>query len=222
MKISFAFLFASLFFYSQTSYAVLATHSSRTSWEAALTGGSDYTVNFNSVAADSSYDGASVFDAGPFTLATVGDDVPSPFPFNLIDVTPFYTPGVLNGTPAARNRIGAGASAVTIGFDEPVHAFGGDFKSISGVTLTLSLLGGGTESLSIPAIGTTPSFFGFVSDPTSQYTSLSFTNDGMDEFWVMDDLSAAQAVPEPSAFLFGSLVCTFLGLRSARRGRDRR
>ncbi len=32
----------------------------------------------------------------------------------------------------------------------------------------------------------------------------------------------AIAVPEPSAFLFGSLVCTFLGLRSARRGRDRR
>ena len=35
-------------------------------------------------------------------------------------------------------------------------------------------------------------------------------------------LSITTAVPEPSAFLFGSLVCTVLGLRSVRRGQDRR
>ena len=35
-------------------------------------------------------------------------------------------------------------------------------------------------------------------------------------------LSITTAVPEPSAFLFGSLVCTFLGLRSSHRGRNRR
>lgn len=208
----------------QLASAVLVTHSDRTAWNVAVGGGPDYTVDFNAIATDVSYNDPDTFDAGPFTLGSIGTDVRVPEPLNYVDASPFRVNTFsIDGSTVASSRLGANSTAITISFDEPISAFGGDFARISDstpVTLTLNRVGGGTDDVMIPSIGATPEFFGVVGNPAAAYSSLSFTNSGVDEFWLMDNLSAVVAVPEPSQLLLlGAVVAlTFSSRRKPRCG----
>lgn len=217
----FALMCVATFGSVQIASAVLVTHSDRTAWNAAVGGGPDYTVDFNAIASDISYNDPDSYDAGPFTLSSTGTDVRVPEPLNYVDASPFRVNTFsIDGSTMASSRLGANSTAITITFDEPISAFGGDFARISDstpVTLTLNRVGGGTDDVMIPSIGATPEFFGVVSDPTAAYSSLSFTNNGVDEFWLMDNLSAVVAVPEPSQVLVLSMIAAGCIARRARR-----
>ena len=215
MRPIFLGMFAASLLGMNPTLAVLSTYSDRSTWETAIGGAADYTVDFNSVTVDTSYNDPATFDAGPFTLSSIGADMRAGTPLNLIDVSEFLIPSTppIDGTPDAVSRLNDDTTEVIIDFDRPISAFGGDFASISDnvpVVITLHRTSGGTDTVNVPNISTTAEFFGFASDPAVAYSKLSLGNSGVDEFWRMDNLSAVTAVPEPAALMLLGAVSSAL------------
>ena len=201
-------------FTTSTVEAALLTSTDRTTWESE-SGGSDYTIDFNSFQSDTSYNDTPV-DLGPFSLRSNGADASPSFVLNVIDVSPFRSSGFdLDGTPFAFSRTNQGSTNIEIAFDQPVTAFAADFAATgliaASLQMTLHAVGGATEVIDIPDNFTGKHFFGFYNTSGTTYTHITFDNqaDLAVDAWGMDNISAKTAispVPEPSSMVAWSLL----------------
>lgn len=215
-----SFIVTLLFTVASTSYSAVVTYTDRTTWAGA--GTVSYTEDFEGYTSDVSFATSSV-DVGPFSLSTIGTAVAGR---NLIDSTPW----VIGGAPTSLfgntlvevfvndTHTAFPVSSMEITFDTAVKGFFADFwaaGNTSPLTLTLSLLAGGTTDVYVPGAGIGQESFGFWS--TEAITSIIFSNTVNDGF-SMDNISAGQtssapAVPIPAAiWLFGSALIGFFGI----------
>lgn len=218
LKIIKAVLSTLLLTVASTSFSAVVTYTDRTTWSAA--GTVTFTEDFEGYTSDVSF-ATSAVDVGPFSLSTIGTAVAGR---NLIDRTPWVIGGAptslfgntlvevfVNDTHAAFP-----VTSTEITFDTAVKGFFADFwaaGNTSPLTLTLSLLAGGTTDVFVPGPGFGQESFGFWS--TEAITSIIFSNTVNDGF-SMDNISAGQAsapaVPVPAAiWLFGSALIGFFG-----------
>jgi hypothetical protein len=124
------------------------------------------------------------------------------------------------------DRVVPGGDSTTFSFATAIFGFGGDWDLAgpggmgTGITVTLSLLAGGTEVLTteIPR-SIAGSFWGFVTDVAFTDVVLTAgTQSGVAETHTLDNLvyssSPVSAVPVPAAvWLFGSGLLGLLGVR---------
>ncbi len=124
------------------------------------------------------------------------------------------------------DRLVPGGASTTFSFGSGLLGFGGDWDLAgpagqgTGITITLSLLGGGVEVLSteIPR-SLSGSFWGFVTDVAFTDVLLTAgTQSGVAETFHMDNMvysaAPASAVPVPAAvWLFGSGLLGLIGVR---------
>jgi len=109
----------------------------------------------------------------------------------------------------------SGRSSFSIGFGDPVAAFGFygiDVGDVAG-QLTLTLVNGGTETINIPHTADAPGgsvlYFGII-DTEVLFTNIAFGNTGsLDDYFGFDDMTIASpgqvTVPDASSlFLLGS------------------
>ena len=205
--------------------AVTVTYTERTLW--AADGADIYTQDFESFGADTSFASAPL-DIGELRFEMDGT---SPGWRNLVDVAPF----LFSGTPSSFGRAAVDFFidedlTASIQFDNAVSGFFADFLwagNTSELTLTLLMLGGGSESYRVPGPGSGLSPFGFWSS-TSNVSAIELSNSLNDGFYI-DNLSLSHspliappmpAVPVPPAlWLFASAL---VGLAGFARGRNRR
>lgn len=184
--------------------AAITTYTDRSTWATAA-GSTDFTVNFESFASDTSF-ATLPLNLGPFSLSTVG---PAPGGTDFISVSPGTFPAGL-GNVAAEFFVQSPLAADLL-FTNPVRGFFADFLFAGNgqqLDLTLSFSGGGTADILVPGTGTGLQPFGFIST-TNTVTGIRFNNSVNDGFYI-DNVSgnlAASSVPEP-----GSLTLLFLGL----------
>jgi len=211
------FITAMLFTVASTSYSAVVTYTDRTTWAGA--GTVSYTEDFEGYTSDVSFRTSAV-DVGPFSLSTIGTAVSTR---NLIDVRPVVvsTASIATFGNSLVEIFVNDAAALTaeITFDTAVKGFFADFWAAGNttpLTLTLSLLSGGTTAVNVPGIGNGEESFGFWS--TEAITSIIFSNVQNDGFNI-DNISGGQtsttpAVPVPAAvFMLTPALLGFLGLR---------
>lgn len=206
-------LAALLGIYAGASHAAITTFTDRTTWSS--NGVVLYTEDFESYTEDT-YFATTPVDVGPFSLSTVGTAVAET---NLIDVDPFFDPPIpVSFGNATVDIFVQDPLAADLIFDNPVSGFFADFwaaGNTSELTLTLSLLGGGSSDVNVPGPGNTLESFGFFSD-TDLITAIRFNNSVNDGFKV--DNIAASVVPVPAAvWLFGSALVGFVGYSRRRK-----
>ncbi len=186
--------------------AAITTYTDRSTWAAAA-GSTDFTVNFENFASDTSF-ATSPLNLGPFSLSTAG---PASGGTDFVSVNPGFYPAGL-GNVAAEFFVQSPLTADLL-FTNPVRGFFADFLFAGNgqqLDLTLSFSGGGTADILVPGTGTGLQPFGFIST-TSTITGIRFNNTVNDGFYI-DNVSgnlAASTVPEP-----GSLTLLSLGLAS--------
>jgi hypothetical protein len=196
----------------------ITTFTSRTNWNAAISGSSTFLENFESFTSDIPFRITPV-DVGEFTLFQAGEN---PNFRNLIEVPPFEFDDN-NGTNHASMFTNFGATTVDMIFDTPVFAWGADFfgaDETTGERLDLDLmLDMGGIFVTIP-VTTNNGFFGFVTNPAEQIRKLTFVsrtnNPGQGgEGFGLDNVAGAQsqAVPEPTS-MSGILVFAVLATGS--------
>ena len=195
------------------SQAAITTFTDRTTWSG--NGTVLYTEDFESYVRDT-YFATTPVDVGPFTLSTIGTAAAET---NLIDVSPFFDPPIpASFGNAAVDIFVEGPLMADLAFDNPVSGFFADFWAAGNtteLTLTLSLLGGGSADVNVPGPGNALESFGFFSD-TDLITAIRFNNSVNDGF-KMDNI-AASVVPVPAAvWLFGTALLGFVGYSRRRK-----
>lgn len=195
------------------SQAVTTTYTDRSVW--ASLGTDIYTQDFEGFGADTSF-ATLPLDVGPFTLKTNGTAVAWR---NIVDVSPF----LFSGTPSSFGNAAVDIFidrdlTASIIFDTAVSGFFADFLyagNTSELSLTLFLLGGGSEHYRVPGRGDALSPFGFWSS-SNRITSIEFSNSLNDGFYIdnvsLSPLSSAPVVPVPAAvWLFATALIGLAG-----------
>jgi len=200
------------------SQAVTTTYTDRSAW---TSNGTDiYTQDFESFLTDTSFAMAPL-DVGLFTFRTNGT---VPTGRNIVDVSSFLFKGVPSsfGSSAVDIFIDRDLTASII-FDHAVSGFYSDFLwagNTSELTLTLYMLGGGSENHRVPGRGDAFSPFGFWSSGKT-ITSIEFNNSLNDGFYIdnvsLSPSSSAPVVPVPAAvWLFATALIGLAGFSRRR------
>jgi hypothetical protein len=189
-----------------TAFALPSTFTDRSLWNVAVGGAPDFSVDLNGFAADTSF-ATSPLDLGPFSIVqSSGTPAASD---NLVDVDPFLFPAeTIDLTPYLVIVVEdpADLQEVTIDFDGPLTAFGGDFFDPGNGSSPLLIdlyTTGGIVTLSVLAPDA-KTFFGVVND--EPFSKLVFRQGFSDDRLSLDNVVGANAVPEPQTwalFLLG-------------------
>jgi hypothetical protein len=205
---------AVLTFLATSAIAVPTTYTDRTTFEAAAGG---FTVEtFDSFAADTPFHTVPV-DVGAFTISMTGSPSTS---YNFIDLAPPDTAETdVNGTTNMRvftNTNPEGSDDLVFTFDQPIVAFGADFRSINdSIVRTQILVGADTIALPIAGASGLFSFFGFTS--ATPFDTIIFQGLANDVYGI-DNLTYS-SVPEPG--ILAMLGLGLAGLGFARRRKVR-
>jgi len=156
--------------------SVITTFSDRTNWNIAVGGSPDFFVDFEDLPVDAIF-GVAPVDVGSFSLA---QSAGIPNLFDRIDVPPYFAAiaplNSPNGTTFAMVVISRdpNRTEAEITFDEPMLAFGADFKSGAPDSVNFpqnQLVLHTASGLIITSIDTTNGFFGFIaSEPFTKIT----------------------------------------------------
>jgi hypothetical protein len=200
---------------SSYALAVPTVYSDRTTFEAAA--GAFAVESFDSFLADTPFHTVPVA-VGPFTISMTG--TPST-DYNFIDLAPPNTPETdVNGTTNMRvftnSNPGAPSDDLVLTFDQPIVAFGADFRSLNDeITRTQVLVGPDTIALPISADSGLLTFFGFTS--ATPFTTVIFQGLANDVYGI-DNLTYS-SVPEPGVLLMLGLGLAALGHARRRHAR---
>lgn len=191
----------------------LVTYTNQADWLAAVDASTLQGVDFNGFGADVRFVDSPV-DAGPFTLKA-NKSIGSPLEPNRIDVSPFFPSStVVDDTPYAYILVeGDNQLTVTMTFDNPVIAFGADFK-LETIGESLDLMLNGPAGSPVVEVPDADGFFGFVFDSSNLVDSIVFQarrsngTDGGEGFGLDNVVLAteAAAVPEPPTFTLAVLA----------------
>jgi hypothetical protein len=213
----------------QLAHATLATFTSRSAWQSAVTTAGlavQYNEGFENFTNDTSFRTAPLNVNGHFTLSQSGTDQVFR---NLIDVPPFDFADN-DGTKSASLYTNFGTATtgtfVNMTFSSPIVAWGGDFSQDTLLELLNMNVNSPSNTLlntfQVPDTANATFFFGFVGAPSDAIGSLTFlsrTNiDGSSgEGFGLDNVTAATAVPEPTSWVLLSLGAFGLMWRSVSR-----
>jgi len=208
--------------------AATITYTSLATWQAAVSGSSQFSETFSGFAADTYFQATSL-NVGPFSLEQIGFDPIGGDFRNFIDVPPVEFSDNSGATNAAMYTK-FGVLTVNMVFGSTVYGWGANFYGAqSGELLNMVLygVGGGTSGTVQVTLDT--GFFGFVtSGPREQIARIEFRSrlNNPDPFVgqgfglenVVGAYNSGAAVPEPSSlFLLGSglIVVLFKCRRTA-------
>jgi hypothetical protein len=201
------------------SQAVTTTYTDRSVWT--INGTDVYTEDFEGFSTDTSF-ATMPLDVGPFSFKTNGTAASWR---NIVDVRPF----LFDGTPSSFGNVAVDvfidrALTASIIFDNAISGFFSDFLyagNTSELTLTLYMLGGGSENYQVPGRGDAFSPFGFWSS-NKTITSIEFSNSLNDGFYIdnvsLSPSSSAPVVPVPAAvWLFATALIGLAGFGKHRK-----
>lgn len=196
--------------------AVVTIYTDETAWKTAATNaGLDFTVeNFDTLLGTPSFG-----NNGALNLASIGLTLSHADPGNgpndnIVDGAATQAPAVPGETSSPYVRIDDNPNNLSIqvagtnlqGLAFYYRGYGGTGEGLG------SNLGNITPALADPGLNNT-AFFGFIDD-SQNYTS--FSSQGADGAWGIDNLMVARAIPEPSSSLLLGLTAIF-GLARRRR-----
>lgn len=185
------------------SQATVTIYSDRNAWRIAAGGSQAFFVDFNTYSSDVA--ATAPIDVGPFTLTPQGS-----WYAPLIDKSPFYASGSVDGTTAVTMQALSGVNLL-VNFDNAVGSFGFDIGTLFSDNRPARITTSAGDFYDFIAHASGVRFIGLVS--TVPITSVTFSSTS-NVRPLIDNFEANSAIPEPSvAWLLGLGLAGLAALR---------